>query len=211
MKYIRGAVALVTLSMTVLTLELGCNGAGPSPTSPPCDQTCQDSVALRGFRETLKQVFNGALQAQPVGAQDVTYDCAPLGGTAHITGNAISNADVGSTTVSLTYVFDGCRYVAQDTDPTQNYDLTLTGVVVETGTIAVQPGSTTSLAITSDAAILAGSVYSPPILFATDGGVDLIDAGDAGGLGLGACAILMSQDGNQISGTICGRTAGVSL
>jgi hypothetical protein len=209
MTYIRGTVVLATLSIAVLALGLGCNGAGPSPTSPPCDQSCQDSVALRGFRETLKQVFNGALQAQPVGAQDVTYNCAPLGGTAHITGTATSNADVGSTTVSLTYVFDGCRYIAQDTDPTQNYDMTVTGVVVETGTIAVQPGSTTSLAITSDAVVLAGSVYSPPILYATDGGIDLPDAGDAGSLG--ACAILVSQDGNQLSGTICGRTAGVSL
>ena len=209
MKYIRGAITLTVLSLTVLTLELGCSGAGPSPTSPPCDQSCQDSVALRGFRETLKQVFNGALQAQPVGAQDVTYDCAPLGGTAHITGTATSNADVGSTTVNLTYVFDRCRYIAQDTDPTQNYDMSVTGIVVETGTIAVQPGSTTSLAITSDAVVLAGSVYSPPILYATDGGVEPIDAGDAGSFG--ACAILVSQDGNQLSGTICGRTVGVSL
>jgi hypothetical protein len=207
MTYFRKATA--TLTLTVLALAFGCNGAGPSPTSPPCEQSCQDSVALRGFRETLKQVFNGALQAQPVGAQDVTFTCAPLGGTAHITGTATSNADVGSTSVSLTYAFDRCRYIAQDTDPTQNYDMSVTGVVVETGTIAVQPGSTTALAITSDAVILAGSVYSPPILFATDGGVSFPDAGDAGSLG--ACAIQVSQDGNQLSGTICGRAAGVSL
>jgi hypothetical protein len=209
MTYDRKVAAVARLTTTVIMLGFGCNGAGPSPTSPPCDQSCQDSVALRGFRETLKQVFNGALQAQPVGPQDVTYTCAPLGGTAHITGTATSNADVGSTSVSLTYVFDRCRYIAQDTDPTQNYDLSVTGVVVESGTIAVQPGSTTSLAITSDAVVLAGSVYSPPISYATDGGVSLTDAGDAGIEG--GCAILVSQNGNQLSGTICGRTAGVSL
>jgi hypothetical protein len=207
MTYIRKAILAFTLA--VVGFGIGCNGAGPSPTSPSCDQSCQDSVALRGFRETLKQVFNGALQAQPVGAQDVTYACAPLGGTAHITGTATSNADVGSTSVSLTYVFDQCRYVAEDTDPKQNYDMSVTGVVVESGTIAVQPGSTTSLAITSEAVVLAGSVYSPPILYATDGGVSLTDAGDASIEG--ACAIQVSQDGNQLSGTICGRTAGVSL
>ena len=200
-----GEITCLVLAVAVgaLGLGFGCSGAGPSPTSPPCDQNCEDMVALRSFRETLKQIFNGALQAMPVGAQDVTYACAPLGGTAHVTGTATSNADVGSTSVNLTYVLDHCRYVAEDTDPTQNYDITLTGTALETGVIAQQPGSTTSLSITSDAMVLSGSVYSPPLSYQTDGDAGASDGGLEGG-----CAVDLSQNG---SGTICGRAAGLSL
>jgi hypothetical protein len=207
MRRIRETVGVVfVLAVGALGLSIGCSGAGPSPTSPPCDQSCEDMVAMRSFRETLKQVFNGALQAMPVGAQDVTYACAPLGGTAHVTGTATSNADVGSTSVNLTYVLDHCRYVAEDTDPTQNYDITLTGTALETGVIAQQPGSTTSLSITSDAMILSGSVYSPPLSYQADGDAGASDGGTEGG-----CAVELSQNGNQLSGTICGRAAGLNL
>jgi hypothetical protein len=191
------------LAGLVMALGLGCNGAGPSPTSPVCDQACRDAVALRATRETLKQVFNGALQAMPVGAQDRTYDCTPFGGSAHITGTATSNANVGTTTVNLTYVLENCRYVASDTDPNQNYDITLTGTAKEDGVIAVQPGTTTSLTITSDAMTLSGTVYSPPLPFPDDAGT-----GDGGA---GACSVQLAQNGNQLSGTICGRTAGLTL
>jgi hypothetical protein len=197
------------LVFSALGLDFGCNGAGPSPTSPACDQSCQDAVALRAFREILKQIFNGALQSQPVGKQDVTFACTPLGGTAHVTGTATSNADVGSTSVNLTYALDHCRYVTEDTDPTQNYDITITGAALETGVIAVQPGSTTSLSISSDSVSLSGSVYSPPLEYQTPGDAGATDAGDGGVEG--GCAIEVSQNGNQLSGTICGRPAGVSL
>jgi hypothetical protein len=190
---------------------LSCNGAGPSPTSPACDQSCQDSVALRAFRETLKQVFNGALQNMPVGTQDQHFDCTPFGGTAHVTGTATSNADVGTTTVALTYDLDHCRYEETDTDPTQNYDITLTGTAIETGTIAVQPGSTTSLSVTSTAMIFSGSVYSPALEYPGAASQDVtLDAGaDAGPAN--ACSVQVAQNGNQLSGTLCGRNVGVSL
>jgi hypothetical protein len=188
------------LAALVTVIALGCSGAGPSPSSPSCDQTCRDAVALRAVRITLKQVFNGAIQAMPVGPQDQKYACTPFGGSAHITGTATSNPNVGTTTVSLTYVLDHCRYVASDTDPTQNYDMTLTGTVVESGVIAVQPGTTTSLTITSDAMTLSGTVYSPALPY-PDG-----DAGAAS-----PCSLQLAQNGNQLSGTICGRTAGLTL
>jgi hypothetical protein len=188
------------LASLVTAVALGCSGAGPSPSSPACDQTCRDAVALRAVRITLKQVFNGAIQAMPVGPQDQTYACTPFGGSAHITGTATSNANVGTTTVSLTYVLDHCRYIAADTDPTQNYDMTVTGIVMETGVIAVQPGTATSLTITSEAMTLSGTVYSPPLPYPDS------DAGAAS-----TCALQLAQNGNQLSGTICGRTAGLTL
>jgi hypothetical protein len=106
--------------------------------------------------------------------------------------------------VSLTYVLDHCRYLAADTDPTLNYDITLTGTAIEMGVIAVQPGTTTSLAITSGAMTFSGNVYSPPLPYPEDAAGQ--DAGAAN-----ACAVQVAQNGNQLSGTICGRTAGLTL
>ena len=206
----RALITLFAFAVSSLIVIGGCSGAGPSPTSPACDQKCQDGVALRAYRETLKQIFNGALQSMPVGAQDQTYACKPFGGSAHVTGTATSNADVGTTTVTLTYVLDHCRYVAADTDPTQNYDITLTGTTIETGVIAVQPGTTTSLSLTSDAMTFSGSVYSPALVYPGSAGQDTtLDAGDAGSEP--SCTLAVTQQGNQLSGTLCGRTSGVAL
>jgi hypothetical protein len=203
------ATLLSVLGGSVLAMGLGCGGgAGPSPSSPACDQACEDAVALRAFRETLKQVFNGALQMMPVGAQDKMYPCMPFGGTAHITGTVTSNANVGTTSVDLTYVLDHCHYIAVDTEPTQNYDMTLTGTADEKGLIAVQPGTTTSLAITSDAMTFSGKVYSPPLPYPADAGEEAAAPDAAPGV---ACSVRVAQDGNQLSGMICGRTAGLAL
>ncbi len=196
-----GRVLALAMLLAVTLIGPACSGAGPSPTAPTCDRVCQDAVAMRAFRETMKQVFNGALQNGPVGPQDQTYACSPFGGTAHITGTATSNANVGTTTVNLTYVFDHCRYIAADTEPTQNYDIAISGTAVEVGTIAVQPGTTTSLTMTSDAMTFAGTVYSPPLPFGS-----VADAAAPE-----PCALQLAQNGNQLSGTICGRVSGLTL
>jgi hypothetical protein len=133
------------------------------------------------------------LQGKPVGAQDQTAPC-PLGGTAHVFGNATSNALQGATNVQLTYVFDHCGYQRQDTDPDQNYSMTLTGTTTETGTIALQPTSTTSLTLKSDAMTFTGTVHDPPVDYSA-----------------GECALELGQDGNQLSGKICARDAGLTL
>ena len=197
----------VGIGGATLAIGLACGSAGPSPSSPACDQACKDAVALRAFRETLKQVFNGALQSLPVGAQDQTYECLPFKGTAHVTGTVTSNANVGTTSVMLTYVLDHCRYVAVDTDPTQNYDMTLTGTAMENGIIAVQPGMATALSITSDAMTFSGTVYSPALPYPADAG----SQGGSDAAAGEACAVDVAQNGNQLSGTICGRTAGLTL
>jgi hypothetical protein len=205
----KSVVALLgAIGGAALATGLGCGNAGPTPSSPPCDQACKDAVAIRAFRETLKQVFNGALQMMPVGAQDQMYICMPFGGTAHVTGTVTSNASVGTTSVALTYVLDHCHYIAVDTDPTQNYDMTLTGTALENGIIAVQPGTATALSITSDAMTFSGTVYSPPIPYPGDAGGE-VPASDAGPAE--ACSVQLAQNGNQISGKICDRTAGLTL
>ncbi len=197
------------LGGAALAVGPGCGGAGgPSPSAPACDQTCLDQVAMRALRITLKEVFNGTVQSTAVGAKDFpSYGCF-LGGTASVKGNVTSNASVGTTSVDLTYVLDGCHYISVDTDPTQNYDTILTGTVTEHGIIAVQPGNTTVLTIASDAMTFAGTVYSPPIPYQADG---VQDAGGPDAAPAGTCPVQLGQDGNQLSGTICGRAAGVAL
>ena len=152
-----------------------------------------DATALRGFRETIKLAFNVTLQGKPVGAQDKSVPC-PLGGSARVFGTATSNAVQGATEVDLTYVLDHCAYAQKDTDPKSNYHMTLTGTVTEKGTLAVQPTSTTALGFKSDAMTFSGTVYDPPV-----------------GYEEAACALALGQSGNQLSGTLCGREAGLTL
>ena len=177
-----------------MTAAVACGGGGGGGSSTPaCDQSCMDGVAVLGLRDAIKVVYNVKLQGQPVGAQDQTTAC-PQGGTAHVHGTATSNADQGTTSVMLTYDFAQCHYSQVDSDPKQAFDLTITGSVTEQGTIAVQPSSTTSLALQSDSMSIVGQVYSP--------GLDYKET---------ACAVTLAQDGGNLSGTLCGRPAGAAL
>ncbi|HEY8042339.1 MAG TPA: hypothetical protein VIF15_21195 [Polyangiaceae bacterium] len=171
----------------------GGGGGGGAPPTPACDATCLDAVALYGMRMTMKVVYNVTLQGQPVGAQDRNAPC-PQGGSVHVHGTATSNADQGTTVVALTYDFAQCHVTQVDSDPTHAFDLTLTGSITEQGDLAVQPSSTTSLQLQSGAMTLGGQVYSPGIDYSAD-----------------ACALTLGQDGNNLSGTLCGRPAGVTL
>lgn len=182
------AIAVVALAASLL----GC-GAEEAPASPPCEQQCQDGVAIRALRETMKLVYNITLQGNPVGAQDETTPC-PLGGSAHVFGVATSNAVHGATELELTYELDQCRYLQRDDEPAENYDMTLTGTVTQSGTLAVQPTATTGLVIRSDSVTLGGTVYDPPLAYAET-----------------ECVIELGQSGSNVSGTICGREAGADL
>ena len=159
-----------------------------------CDQACQDGVALRAVRETMKLAYNLTLQGKPVGLQDVTTAC-PEGGSARIVGSASSNAEQGATQVNLTYTFAGCVYRQVDHDSAdQNYLMTLDGEVVEQGLIAVQPSSTTALVLRSDSLTLSGQVFEPSVDYHAD-----------------QCALAVSQSGDELSGTLCDRPTGFSF
>ena len=112
----------------------------------------------------------------------------------------MSNGKVGTTTVSLTYVFASCVYAATDSDPTHTFKLTLDGSISEVGNIAVQPSSTTALNFVSPASSqsaamsLSGTVYDPSKEYTQ-----------------GPCPMKLGQSGDEISGTICDRDAGTSL
>jgi hypothetical protein len=189
-----GAAARVGVVGAVVAAALAaCGGGSSSSTTPPCDSTCQDSVALRSLRDGIKLAYNLALQGQPVGPQNATAQC-PLGGSVRVAGTATSNASVGSTTVSLTYFLTACGYSQTDTDPNQTYSVTVDGVVTESGTIAQVSTSTTALDIGSTSFSLTGTVYSP--------GIDYTAS---------ACALEVGQNGNELSGTMCGRSVGVTL
>jgi len=125
--------------------------------------------------------------------QDARYVC-PLGGTAHVFGTASSNPVQGATEVSLTYELDACVLLARDTDPKGNYHLATTGTVKQVGTISVQPTATTSLGMHSDAITITGTVYDPPVPYEQK-----------------ACKLAILQDGNKVSGTLCGRDFSTTL
>ncbi len=96
--------------------------------------------------------------------------------------------------MELTYELAACHYLSRDDEPGENYDMTVTGTVSQSGTLAVQPTATTALVMQGAAVTLVGNVYDPPIDYAAD-----------------ACAVEFGQSGNQLSGTLCGREFGVGL
>jgi hypothetical protein len=164
-----------------------CGDAGAPPAPVPCEEKCQDQVALRAVREMTKLAYNLLLQGKPVGAQDARSPC-PLGGSVHVFGNATSNAAQGATEVDLTYEFASCGHMELDDEPEETYRMTLTG------TLAAQPSATTALILRSDAMSLAGTVHDPPLAY---------EAGD--------CVLELGQDGNDLSGMFCGKEVGVDL
>ena len=193
-----GSLLCHTALGVVSWLLAGC-GAGPRPAAPPaCDQACQDGVALRGARSMMKLAYNTLVMGRKTGSQDAQTMCLPVNGThgtVHVFGRAESNADQGDSFVTLSYDFKDCSYAAPP-DPTadQNYSVTLTGLVTESGTISVQPTSTTALLIKSDSLSLSGTVYDPPLDYAvTD------------------CTLAVNQNGTGLAGTLCGRNAGFTF
>ena len=182
--------ALAALALGAL---LACGGGSDEPAqTPPCDMACEDGVALRALRDAIKLVYNVKLQGQPVGPQEATTPC-PLGGMAQVSGDASSNADQGATMVHLTYVFTECAYSETDTDPTQTFAMTLDGTVTETGMIAVQSSATTALTFDSESMTFAGTVYAPAKPYDE------------------SCTVQLEQNGNDLSGKLCGHSAGTSL
>ena len=157
----------------------------------------------------MKIAYNFKVAAHPVGAQDATAPCicfdGAVGGFVHIFGDASVNPVQGASIVSLTYDFENCL-VSAPLDPTadQNYSVTLTGQVIEQGTLAAQPTATTALLVEtvedpatsqpSDTLSVAGTVYDPPLDYSASG-----------------CALSAIQNGNAVSGVFCGRSAGFTF
>jgi len=172
-------------------LLVACQAEPPEP--PPCDDACNDGIALRSLRETMKLIYNITLQANPEGEQDETTEC-PLGGSARIFGTATSEPVHGATEVELTYELRDCAYTEIDDEPEETYRMTLDGTVTQSGTMAVQPTATTALLMQSDSVSLVGSVFDPPREFHEE-----------------ECVLDVAQNGNDLSGLFCGREAGVDL
>ena len=123
-----------------------------------------------------------------------------MAGTAQVFGTGTSNPVQGATEVDLTYVFDGCHFtVPKNPTRERNYAMTITGAVTEKGTLAVQPSSTTSLVLLSEVLSLTGTVSDPPIDY-DETICMLIDA-------MKPPRLDAAQNGNNVAGTLCGRTA----
>jgi hypothetical protein len=147
----------------------------------------------------MKLAYNVLIQGRPVGPQDGMTDCrssdGSQGGNVHVFGNATSNAVQGSSFVELEYEFDQCAYsVPPSATANENYSLVVTGRVMQHGTLAVQPSSTTALVIDSDSLSLSGTVYDPPLEYEISG-----------------CELAVAQQGNRVSGILCGRNAGFTF
>ena len=74
-------------------------GAGPRPApAPPCDQSCQDGVALLGLRNAIKLAYNFEVSTKPVGAQDGTAPCVSFDGTTGRNGACLRHGERQRTT-----------------------------------------------------------------------------------------------------------------
>lgn len=180
-------VALASL-VAASVFVIGCGSKAATPAAA-CDQACIDGVALRSLRTTMKLAFNLTLQGKPVGQEDGMTPC-PMGGTAHVYGTASSNPIQGATMVDLTYDFVDCQYAAKDDMPEKTYHLSITGTVYEKGTLAVQPSATTAIVLSGESVSLSGTVFDPPATYMGS-----------------SCAVIATQDGNALTGKLCGRDA----
>ncbi len=185
-------IALIPLAL-VGTVACGSgNAVTPPPTAPPCDEKCQDGIALRALRETVKLAFNLTFQGKPVGSYDLATTC-PLGGAVRVTGTALSNAEQGTTNVDITYVLVECGYLTKDDDAKQTYDMKVSGTFTQKGILAVQPTSPSALIMKSDNITFEGTVYDPAVPYNAE------------------CPLELGQTGNRLSGKICGRSAEADL
>jgi hypothetical protein len=180
--FLFGALALV-----------GCGSPTPAPAPPAtCDTACADGIALYALRQTMRLIYNEALTAQDAGARDGGGEC--LTGTAAVGGTAVPDGGFGSVGVSLSYEFAACQLLRKETTPGHDYDLTFAGTVSQEGAIDVLGASTMTLAIKSDALSFSGTVYDPPVQHEGS-----------------SCVVDVTQNGNDVVGTICGRPAGFSF
>jgi hypothetical protein len=209
-------------SLSAALFAMGCSGKQPAR-SAPCDQECKDAIALRALREGMRSAFNGRIQGQDAGPQHWNMPCeqvvGPAIGSTNIFGTAVSNREQGITKVNLTYEFLSCLVARTEAEPELNYNLSLKGTVTEVGTLSAQSTSLNALKI--------ATLGARPPDAGTDAGAE--DGGEDGGADAGGfstisfngtvydppveyhetgCEILAVQNGDNVSGWICGRIAG---
>jgi hypothetical protein len=191
LRNLRHGRALALACAALCTVACGSGGATPEKQS--CDAECADRAGFRALRETLKLVYNLTLQGNAVGEQDESTPC-PEGGSAHVTGQASSNADIGTTEVELTFELDECAYLQRDDEPDETYNMTTSGTITESGILAVQPTATTAIILKSDSVTMNGTVFDPAVPFTVE-----------------ACPMEAGQNGNRLAGTLCDREIAFTL
>ncbi|HEU4534124.1 MAG TPA: hypothetical protein VFS00_08400 [Polyangiaceae bacterium] len=188
----RAALAGLALGAAALGAGAGCGGDDDAAAEPPtCDQACKDGAAMRGLRETLKFAFNLTVQGRPPGEHDRTVACA-FGGTVRVHGRVTAEAEFGSNDVNLTYELTDCAALQYDEEAPDNYNyqLAFTGVVLQQGTMAVQPTAKTVLYMSSAALSFSGTVNEPPLAYEEP-----------------FCTLTIAQTLENVLGNICERQA----
>jgi hypothetical protein len=87
-----------------------------------------------------------------------------------------------------------CSYAQRDEDPEENYSVTLTGDIYQEGKLTVQPTATTALTMFSESMTFSGTVYDPPSDYYEQD-----------------CVVMMGQDDDRLTGSVCGRLTGTDL
>ena len=180
---------IFTIAMSLLATACGAAANPPAP-PPVCEQDCQDNIALRALRETMRFAYNRLLLGNPVGPQDEMSPCPLNSGKIRIFGDATSDAMLGTTEVHLTFDFQDCATRFIHVTPERNYAVTLTGAVKEDGVLVMSTG-TTAIAISAESLSFKGAVYDPPVDYDQS-----------------SCKVGAMQNGNNVSGTLCDRPAG---
>jgi hypothetical protein len=171
----------------------GCSDESAAGDLATCNAACRDQIATRALRDVIKLAYNLTLQGNDVGVQDEGTEC-PHGGEAHVSGEATSVAAQGASELNLTYRLDRCAYRRRDDEAMESYNVTVAGVVVERGTLAVQPTSTTALIFESEQLSLQGELFDPPVAYSEYD-----------------CTLRLFQNGGYLSGTWCDREVGLDL
>ncbi len=181
--------------VTAMAVGAGCGTKANTPSPPPCDQACQDGIALRALRDGLTIAYNRAFPQPPGapvpnGAQDATVPCDDVH-KVHLFGTAVSDPVQAVTSVNLTYDVPGCPVRATDATADENYALRIAGTVTQTGTVSAQSSAYNALVIRATAVTFSGTVYDPAVSYEQ------------------TCSIEVVQNGNNISGRLCGRITGI--
>ena len=154
----------------------GCLDLSESSSSSSCDQACVDDRTAVAIVNSLVFLYNTYIAFQPSGVQNFIGEVCPIGGSIDITGTTSVIGDV--TDLDLDFDMTACGV----SDP--DFLMTYTGAINENGSFSTVSGNITRQ-FTSSLLTFSGTAFGSSV-------------GES-------CAVGIVWNGNDLSGTICGR------